>query len=267
MNRKRFAKPVGVVAPALTALGLMVPAAQAETPAPGYEQFKGCPTIDEDSAVSSCIRSVVDSGYFKVGSGEVPISKPIEVRGGVTEELEDFQYNSEGGLPPVTEQVPGGLVGLTGLDWLTELLNVEQLKLYAVTELAGQAELHSIFNITLPIKVHLINSVLGNTCDIGSTKSPIVLNLTTGTSGKLTGKTPHFEFDFEKEILHVKGGTYVDNEFTAPGAEGCALNLGPIPLDVDSALNLTSGLPAASGTNETVQNIETEVVEVGLVYP
>jgi hypothetical protein len=270
MNRKYLAKLCGVGIAVVAAVAMMASVAQAQKPATGYSQFAGCPTIAEDSTVSSCIHSSVESGYLKLGNKNTPIENAIPLTGGVNENLGEFKYNSEGGLKPVRQKVPGGIIGLTGLTWLAEFLGIEALTLYAVTELAGTPEFHNINEITLPIKVHLENStgVLGPKCYVGSSSSPIVLNLTTGTSGKLTGHVPHFEFDFEKEILHVREGTYVDNKFSAPGATGCTLTLfGFIPISLNGLVNLQSGLPAASGTNETVQHIETELVEVGLVYP
>jgi len=270
MKGKYLPRLVGGAVIGLVAIAMLAPAAQATKPAAGYEQFAGCPTKAEMPKVSSCIRSVVESGRFKLGNKEVPIEHPIPLTGGVNNELGEFTYNSEGGLKPVRQKVPGGVIGLTGLTWLAEVLGIEALTLYAVTELAGQPVMHNINEITLPIKVHLENStgVLGPKCYVGSNSAPIVLNLTTGTSGKLTGKSPKFEFDFEKEILHVKGGSYVDNTFAAPGANGCTLTLfGFIPISLNGLVDLQSGLPAASGTNETVQNIETELVETSLVYP
>lgn len=275
MKSKHLAKLVGAIVMAMAAVAMVAPVAQAEeTPATGYGQFEGCPSTKEKPLVSSCLRSVVKSGHFNMGNKEVPISTPIVLRGGVDEELGNFVYTPKGGLLPSKQIVPGGVVGLTGLNWLIEFLNVEQLKLYAVTELAGTPEFHNINSITLPIKVHLINTALGNKCYVGSNAAPIVLNLTTGTTAPpkpntpITGKVPKFEFDFEKEILHVNGGTYVDNSFAAPGVNGCTLTLlGILPIPLNTIVNLASGLPSAAGTNETVQDIDSEIVEEALVYP
>ena len=121
--------------------------------------------------------------------------------------------------------------------------------------------------MALPLRFHLINGVLGNTCYIGTPSSPVTLHLTTGKSGKLTGVVPSIEED-SNEILHLTGGTYVDNTFAAPTANGCTLTLfGFIPISINGLVNTASGLPAAAGTNEAVQNIETEFTSVNLVYP
>src|SRR5260221_7671068 len=72
-----------------------------------------------------------------MGSKDVPIEKPFTLSGGFESEFTKFFYNSKGGLTPVKQKVPGGVIGLTGLTWLLEFLGSEALTLYAVTELAG----------------------------------------------------------------------------------------------------------------------------------
>jgi hypothetical protein len=272
--KSRYLARFGAFAAALAAVALMAPLAQATTPALGYSQFAGCPSPEENSETSSCQHSTVKSGFVKMGSKEVPISKPIQFSGGTNEFLENFDYNSNGGLEKVKLKVPGGVVGLTGLDWLTDFLTGDALALYAVTELAGTPEIHTLDAFTLPVKVHLINAVLGNKCYVGSTASPIVWNLITGTTSPpppntpITGKTPEISFTASPEILFAKNGKYVDNSFSAPGASGCTLTLlGFIPVSIDGLVNTNSGLPAASGKNETQQIIDTEIAGSEVVYP
>jgi hypothetical protein len=259
---------------ALAAIALLAPVAQAETPATGYEQFDGCPSPkSENAAITTCVRSVVTGGHFKMGNKEVPITNPITLSGGIESNSEGFDYTSKGGLSEAKQPVPGGLIGLTGLDWLINVLNVEQLKLYAVTELAGTPKITSVEKVGLPIKVHLINPVLGNKCYVGSNTTPINLHLITGTTAPpspnkpITGNPPKYVFNPSSEILTGTGGTFVDNSFAAPGASGCMLNLGLLSINIDSVIDLASGLPSAAGTNETVQNYDIEIVETELVYP
>jgi hypothetical protein len=258
---------------ALSALSLSAAAAGAATPAAGYSQFRGCPTAAEDPAVVACVHSEVTGGHFKMGNKDVPITNPITITGGVGTELTGFAANSEGGMELVKQKVPGGLVGLTGLTWLAEVLGSKALTLYAVTEVAGQPEL-GFTTISLPIRVHLVNPVLGNKCYVGSTTNPINLNLTTGTTNPpppakpITGTAPEVSSDVASQIISLTGGTYVDNSFSAPKANGCQLTLlGFIPIDLDGIVDLASGLPAAAGTNETVQAIDTEIAPEALVYP
>lgn len=256
---------------AIAAMALLAPIAPAAEPAPGYERFAGCPSPEENPTVEACVRSVIDGGHFQMGSKNVPISKPMTLSGGGTSGGQ-FVFTSKGGLSPVKQLVPGGIVGLTGLDWLVNFLNLEGLKLYAVTELAGTPN-PLTDPATLPIKVHLINSVLGNNCYVGSTSNPIKLNLTTGTTSPpppnqpITGKEPELSFTPDG-VLHGNNGVFVDNSFAAPGANGCVLTLfGFFPISINGLVNSQSGLPAPAGTNETVQNFDLELVNPNLVYP
>lgn len=272
---KTLARLLSAAGMAMLALVLLAPMAQAKEPAPGYTQFAGCPSPEEvpPPAITGCIRSVVSGGHLQVGKKDVPIKAPLTISGGVNEELENFTANSKGGLSKVKQEVPGGIIGLTGLDWLINFLGLEDLKLYAVTELAAPPSGFTISTVTIPIKVNLINPILGSKCYIGSTASPITLKLTTGTTSPpapnkpITGKEPTPSFD-EKEILHLDNGIYVDNSFSAPGASGCTLTLfGFIPISLNGFVNSQSGLPAAAGTNEAVQNFSVEIVERVNVYP
>ena len=146
------------------------------------------------------------------------------------------------------------------ISWLFEFFGSEALTLYAATELAGQPVFHGIEQIELPIKVHLIHSVLGNKCYVGSVTNPIKLKLNLTNIPEV--------FADELEVVHLNGSKYVDKTFSAPGASGCTLTLfGFIPISINGLVNAQSGLPSASGNNETNQTIDTEIVDVRLVYP
>lgn len=266
---------IGAFGAALLAVALLAPIAQADTPKAGYTQFAGCPSKAENPAVEICLRSVITGGHFQMGNKDVPITNPIVISGGTEAGFEGFLANSKGGMAPAKQLVPGGIIGLTGLDWLVNFLSLEGLKLYAVTEAAGKPDLNPFAEpLTLPIKVHLINPTLGNNCYVGSVSNPIVLNLITGTTSPpapnkpITGAPPT-EVDFDAlEILHYNNGEFVDNSFSAPGASGCVLTLfGFIPISINGLVNSTSGLPAAAGTNETRQKFSIEATDVRNVYP
>jgi hypothetical protein len=260
---------------AVTALALCVvaaPAAQASTPAPGFEQFAGCPSPSESPTITGCIRTIIKSGHFQMGSKDVPIKKPMVLSGGVNGEFQNFSWNSKGGLTPVKQLVPGGVIGLTGLDWLVNFLSIEGLQLFAVTELVGQPVIGA--NLSLPIRVHLVNPVLGNNCYVGSSSNPIKLELTTETTSPPAPNMPISGHSFEtvtedaNGIGTFKNATFVDNSFAAPGASGCVLTLfGFIPISINGLVNTQSGLPAPAGTNETVQNADMEIAASSRVYP
>lgn len=274
MNLKKMARLSVAAVVAVTAVAMLAPTAQAAKPKPPFERYAGCPNpFTEDPGVVGCLRSEVKSGHFQMGTKDVPIEKPIVLVGGVGGEFEDFVYNSEGGLLPAKQKVPGGVIGLTGLTWLLEFFGSEALTLYAVTELAGTPDTSNPEEVKLPVKVHLEHSVLGKKCYVGSTSNPISLNLITGTTsppppnvpisgafGEFFNKEAEFSFGFK----NIK---YVDNEFAAPGASGCTLTLfGFIPISINGLVNTQSGLPSAAGRNETIQNTDLEIGIAQAVY-
>lgn len=263
--KKHLAVLLTTMGALIAMLGLTAGAATAKPPSAGYGDFAGCPSPDEDPTIEGCIVTTIDSGHFKMGSKNVPITAPIRLAGGISGVDGSFRFNKEGGLSPAKQQVPGGIIGLTGLDWLVNFLNLEGLKLYAVTELAGTpGNPFTQDPLPLPIKVHLINPVLGNNCYVGSNSNPIKLNLTLGTTSPpppntpISGKSPNVILDPTRPgVILSNDGTYVDNSFAAPGASGCTLTLfGFIPISINGLVNSQSGLPAAAGTNTTVQNFD-----------
>jgi hypothetical protein len=278
MKSNRFARLLGAVAGLVLAFAMISPAAQAEKPHAGYEQFAGCPNPNtENSKILTCIRSEINGGYFQMGSKKVPIEKPITLTGGVENLFtgSPVYFNSEGGLTKAKQKVPGGVIGLTGLTWLAEFLGIEALTLYATTELAGTPFIQGTAYARLPIKVHLENStgVLGKNCYVGSSSSPITLNLITGTTSPpppntpITGKEPVLVFEPVREIQYANNGTYVDNSFAAPGASGCVLTLfGFIPISINGLVNSQSGLPSPAGSNTTVQEFDAQLVNAFYPY-
>lgn len=264
---------LAAVGAAVMALAMLAPTAFAGETAEGFEQFSGCPTPEEKSLIF-CITSEVTGGHLQTGSKTVPIENPLTLSGGTNIEFEEFTAGPEGGLSETKQKVPGGVIGLTGLTWLLEFFGSDALTLYAVTELAGPPTGFSIGSVTLPIKVHLINTagILGNNCYIGSDEEPIVLHLTTGTTSPpppnepITGQFP--EISESEGIAYLKNGTYVDNSFAAPGANGCVLKLfGFIPISLNGFVNEQSGLPSPAGTNESVQDFNIEISAQETVYP
>src|SRR6187551_1400096 len=190
-----------VLAAAIAALVLLAPAASAKEPKPGYTQFAGCPSPEEASFVTICFRAEITGGNFKMGNKNVPIEKPIILSGGFDTSGEKFAASPKGGLIPVKQKVPGGVIGLTGLTWLLEFFGSEALTLYAVTEAAGLPGPPLADPLSLPIRVHLEtpSGVLGKTCYVGSFTEPIKLKLTTATTNPpppnvpITGTPPTLE--------------------------------------------------------------------------
>jgi hypothetical protein len=258
----------------VAAMALLAPAASAtEAPAEGYERFNGCPDKVESTTTTVCQLATITGGNFKMGSKNVPISKPITLSGGINNTGQEFKSSPTGGLAKVPLEVPGGVIGITGLDWLINFLNAEALKLYAQTELVGTPKLNPTA-FSLPVRAKLINPVLGNKCFVGSEAEPIQLNLTTGTTAPpppnepITGKAPKFGFGTPAGVSRFSEGKFVDNAFAAPAAKGCVLTLlGFIPVSLDAVVNSQAGLPSPAGTNETIQEFELELVSRKFVYP
>ena len=57
---------VAVCAIAAAALAAQAQVAVATTPAPGYEQFAGCPSSTENSTIAICTHATINGGYFQM---------------------------------------------------------------------------------------------------------------------------------------------------------------------------------------------------------
>jgi hypothetical protein len=140
----------------------------------------------------------------------------------------------------------------------------------ATTELVANASNPAILNLasifleegtglTLPVRVHLKNPLLGEGCYVGSESSPIQLHLTTGTTKPpapnkpIKGKLGVASEEEEKgqELLVVTNNSLVDNAFSVPVAEGCG---GLFSFLIDPIVDGKLGLPSAAGKNTAVLN-------------
>jgi hypothetical protein len=267
----RHLKRAAVVAAAIGALtGLVAPAAMA-APAPGFSEFNGCPEGRTD--VLFCSRSTTTSGHIQLGKKDVPITAPIVLNGGILGDFDTVVANSSGGLIAPALEVPGGLTGLTGFsEWFINLITFGANKVYAKTELVGQPKVGGGGHLVLPVRVKLQNPFLSSNCAIGSVSDPLVLDATTGTTNPplpnkpITGSMGTQGVDPKNpDIIQISNMIFVGNAFRAPAAVGCGLiNYGLI----DGVVNLTSGLPAAAGTNTAVLSGTTlKLAAYSLVYP
>lgn len=263
---KRLAVSTATVA---ILLGLTAGSASAAT-AVGYEEFADCPDKTVSASITFCVSATVNSGHLQMGSKDTPITDPIKILGGRATTTGQFFVGSfDGGR----QRIPGGLVGITGLDWLNLLFPNSVLNVYAESELAGAPGDPLALNFPLPLKVRLINPLLTSTCYVGSNTNPINLNLTygttappppntpiTGAGGTQTTPTPGIA------IAQISNRILVDNAFAAPAAQGCGLSLLGFSA-IDTLVNFQSGLPAAAGTNETIQNTTGRLSPVTRVFP
>ena len=263
---------------ALMALGLSA-GAQAKLVG-NYTKFAQCPYPNLE--VKKCIYSTTNSGEVVLGSKKVPIVKPVVLQGGYgaagEDEFAKF-YGATNGitLSKAAQPVPGGLAGiinckeikdfflriscevtfengLTGLNSTLELSRPASEIRVSENHLAAENGVA----LVLPVKVHLENPFLGSECYVGSSSSPIIWNLTTGTTAPpgpntpITGSGGEIEFLEEGRILESKNAKLVDNAWAAPGATGCGGFL--VELILDPIINAASGLPAAAGKNTAILN-------------
>ncbi|HZP43912.1 MAG TPA: hypothetical protein VFD84_20705, partial [Candidatus Binatia bacterium] len=107
--------------------------------------------------------------------------------------------------------------------------------------------------ITVPVKFHLINDVLGPNCYIGSDQNPILLHPENTDISGLMGFFESFDPTGASDpngplaTLVVSGLVQGDDTFAVPGSSGCGQN-GSLNAVVDAV----AGLPTPSGSNHLV---------------
>lgn len=242
-----------------------------------FARFNDCKLSNPN--VDVCLYAETAAGSFTLGKKEVPVKKPVVLQGGIEAHGNIFGpltfVGAEDGntLTKVPQPVPGGLLGITAPTWwplflqelFNETINNGFTGVNATLELAGSpsAVKLSALNIltasgiglSLPVKVHLENPFLGSSCYIGSNSSPIVANLTSGTTSPpppnkpISGSPGEFGAEGEGAIVVLKNNKLVDNSFAAPGANGCG---GLFSFLIDPFVNSIVGVPSPAGTNTAI---------------
>jgi hypothetical protein len=279
-------KPALVLA-AASLLALAVAAPALATPKGDFSVFAQCPL--KNPSVNLCVFVQSAGGEFVIGSKTVPVNKTITLQGGsiLNEETgaETFVPAANGetlSKTPLT--VPGGLFGIKAptswpkevQEWFNKFINEGITGVTATAELVGNpgiSRANLLFQegvaLSLPVRLHLNNVILGNECYLGSKASPITLELTTGTTSPpapnkaITGVVGELEFKDEFQLVIIKGNKVVDNAFSAPGVEGCG---GAFSAYIDPLVNGILGVPAAAGHNTAIlegslQNATAEAVK------
>jgi hypothetical protein len=275
MTRRILIAAMAVMAP----LAMSSPAMAEHHPTGNFAPFKFCPLSNK--ATELCTVANTTSGEFDVGKRSVPINKTITLQGGLHEnektgELEFIAAEGAETLSKTALFVPGGLFNIVAPEFLNKeqkekfekIINEGITGVTATTELAAPASAiklnttNLIFEegvaLQLPIKVKLGNAFLGNECYVGSNASPVILNLTTGTTSPpapnkpIKGSAGALEILEEGNLVRLSGGSLVDNAWAAPGARGCGGKL--VEGIVDEAVNKELGLPAAAGNNTAILN-------------
>jgi len=266
----------------VSAVAVSGAASASATPKGEFAVFADCPVTTS----SACIYATTETGEFVVGNKTVPIEKTLTLQGGLLENEETaeltFVAAKDGNtLSKTPQKVPGGLAGLIKCSEIKGAGLLEKLErgtceavfengltgVNATTELAAPASsiginLAHLLNaegvaLSLPIKVHLENPLLGSSCYLGSNSSPIVLELTTGKTipplpnKSISGKVGTITFSPEGTILTDSENSLVDNSFAAPATNGCG---GALEFLLAPIINASLGVPAASGHNTAILN-------------
>jgi len=269
---------------AIGSLCVAVSPAFAKEPTGNFARFKHCPRFTP--GVVFCTISEITGGEVAIGSTAVPIEKAnITLQGGYTfnEETEEEKFVGAEGAETFSKtplKVPGGLLDFVKCNEIKGEGIIEKITrgsceavfenfftgVNATTELALPPSSIGINSnnlvneegtaLSLPVKVHLENPLLGSECYIGSSSKPVVLNLTTGTTKPpapnkpIKGSVGSLKFGEEFKIIELLGATLVDNSFSAPEVTGCG---GIAAFLIDPIVNSKLGLPSAAGKNTAIQ--------------
>jgi len=225
------------MATGMALVGMATSASAQGGPIPTAQTFIQCPVGGRvvpaspgNNRVYICVYGVAQEGTINIGALDTTFAGPGVVQGG-------------------TGQL-GGVNGGPSLTWANAIdgqsftapkqllaMSVENLignpsgitpppnsQVYVQSEQAGQMAFGINDGIVtqVPLSFHLINPLLGPNCYVGTTSDPIVLNLTTGTSGALTGNLGSLDpYGSFAGGLYTIGTEVVDNQFTVPAATGC----------------------------------------------
>jgi hypothetical protein len=257
---------------------MLVPASQAlassHHPTGEYAQFAECPL--SHPTLTFCTFAETSGGFFQIGKKTVPLKNPVVLQGGLEEKGEEVVFiGAENGetLVKTPQPVPGGLLGIEApKSWplflqilFNETINKGLTGVTATVELAAPASSVKVNPenllsetgdaLVLPVKIKLDNAFLGSNCYIGSNAHPVVINFTTGETSPPPPNTPihgsagTLTINEVGTILTLSGGSFVNNSFAAPGANGCG---GLFSFLVDPFVNSLVGLPSPAGTNTAI---------------
>jgi hypothetical protein len=260
------------------ALSLLPASSALAKPKGVFEVFSQCPT----ATATTCFYLSSTGGELVLHKVTIPYTKTVTIQGGIKRNAETGAETFIGALNGETlsktpQTLPGGLTGLIGA--CREISNpIEkaaceaefengQTGVTVIAELAKPASEIGISKVNffkeegvalqLPVKLKLENPFLGSSCYIGSSSSPVVWPLTTGTTKPSLPNKPIKGTAGKLEILEggklekAIGASLVENNFSAPGATGCG---GIYSSLIDPIINAKIGLPAAAGTNTMILN-------------
>jgi hypothetical protein len=275
------------VAALLVALVIASPAGAA--PKGIFSVFRSCPASELKGRATNpiCVYEQTAGGVLRIGRTTVPIDRPITVQAG--------GLNVEGGwdlVPPsggtiiskTPLEVPGGLSGVVQCGAIGGRLAQASCGAAEGTEVMATIEAvpsssdpafintYGIFGekplLVLPVRVHLGNVFLGNSCYLGSGSHPMMLEMTFWTTSPsppnkpISGHKGSFDQELENDLEALAFGesSLVDNAFSVPAAEGCA---GQSSSLIDPMVDAKLGLPSTAGHNTAI--LDAEVLELAAV--
>jgi hypothetical protein len=259
-------------------------------PPPGgiYAPFTNCPLnnpiMHEDAQTAStggfsaaaCSVGEATSGTIKLGNITTQVTEPVNVQFGFYTQPGWTTYPAPA-PPPLDgisaelstkpDLIPESLTTALGCSTATNatiehMCQVAQARggrfnqVYALAEEVAPITNFQLFKWTQSVMFQLINPLLGYNCSIGTPYNPVVLNpsLSVGPGGSLTQETdPDPTLHPDTFVLDINGAVASDTTFSAPGVSGCGPG-GLANVPVDEALNASSGLPAASGSDSLSLN-------------
>ncbi|MFJ3278120.1 hypothetical protein [Streptomyces halstedii] len=236
-----------------------------------WAPFDRCPVdapamlaADGVGTTATCISSGSAGGSIKLGNTVVTTGK-TDLQLGVLQRADgttSLVAPAGGALVADSATVPGGLLGLMCPSSVPvvsavcrQITDADLNKITATIEPAGAprdfnmgaAFATDVPILTLPVRIHLKNPLLGDSCYIGTTAKPVLLQPKNVTAPSLS--LQQFEADGtpgdtgEMGRYTFSGADQADTAFAVPGASGCGLGL------LDWAVNLKTGLPSAAGGN------------------
>ncbi len=271
-------------AASMLALAIVAPAMASSKE---FSVFAQCPT--KNPSVSLCFYITSSGGEFIIGNKTVPVNKTITLQGGsiVNEETgaETFVAAANGeSLSKTPLTVPGGLLGIKAptwwpkfiQEWFNKQIDEGLTGVTATAELVGNPGISraNLLNaegvaLSLPVRLHLNNAILGSECYLGSKSHPVTFELTTGTTNPpkpnkpITGTVGELEFNEAFTLVTIKGNKVVDNAYSTPGTEGCG---GIFSFLINELVEKILGVPSPAGHNTailegTLKNATAEAVK------
>jgi hypothetical protein len=233
------------VAAAVSVAAVVAPAASAAVPS--APSFARCPTTTP--GVFGCLVIQSTSGSIGANRNSINVGNALKVEGGL---VSDDATGTTSFVPPVSGNALTAQPVVVNSNLFGSGFPLTLNTLTATIQQAGPVSFdYSTFDITAPIKIKFNNPLLGSSCTIGSSASPLTLHLTTGITNPPAPNTPIT--GNQGQLVDVAGvditaqdALEVDNAYAVPVASGCGA---VAPSVVTKAINKQLGLPSPAGTN------------------